>query len=65
SIKNIKLIFLRTLSHFISYIPPAKTTNPKKLDQDGDSEWVGYKGDFPKQALRSGLAIKGIFLNRL
>lgn len=43
------LLFVRFLSKFITYIPSSKPPKSKDMDQDGDTEWIGYRGKFPRQ----------------
>lgn len=52
--------FLRVISIFSSYIPPKKQPKPKSQDQDGETEWVGYHGIFPKQSYSLLQGLRGI-----
>ena len=56
---NIEKYILRTIKIFVTYIPP-KNGKKDKNDEDGDSEWVGYKGVFPKQAYSLLVGLRGI-----
>ncbi len=59
-IKSPLLYFIRLISLFSSYIPAKKPRKDKSLDQDGDTEWVGYRGLFPKQIYSLMLGLKGV-----
>lgn len=59
-IKRFLSKFLRTISLFTSYIPSKKASKPKSEDQDGETEWVGYRGLFPKQSYSLLQGFKGI-----
>lgn len=43
------LLFVRFISKFVTYIPPSRPPRSKEMDQDGDTEWIGYRGKFPRQ----------------
>lgn len=59
-IKNPSIYFVRTISLFKKYIPPKRPRKSKEFDEDGDTEWVGHKGIFPKQAYSLIMALKTI-----
>lgn len=54
------LLFVRFLSKFITYIPPGHPPKSKDMDQDGDTEWIGYRGKFPRQIYSLLVGIKGV-----
>lgn len=57
------LYFVRLIAMFTSYIPPKKPMKSKEFDQDGDTEWVGYRGHFPKQTLSLQMGLKKVKKN--
>ena len=59
-LKNPVLYFIRYLSWFVSYIPSKKIPKEKAMDEDGETEWVGYNGLFPRQIYSFYLALKEI-----
>ncbi|MGL1890539.1 MAG: alpha/beta fold hydrolase [Spirochaetaceae bacterium] len=59
-IRNPKLFFIRTIKFFKDYIPPKKPIKDKSLDEDGETEWVGYYGHFPKQIFSLIVGFKGV-----
>ncbi len=54
------LYVVRFLSLFISYIPPKRPSKDRSLDLDGETEWVGYRGLFPKQTYSLLIGLKKI-----
>lgn len=62
-VKNPLLYFARMISLFKDYIPPKRPRKSKEFDEDGDTEWVGHKGIFPKQIYSLLLALRGIRKN--
>jgi len=46
-IDNPLRFFIRTISWVMPHIPRSPSS---RADQDGDSEWLGYRGQFPGQA---------------
>jgi len=52
--------FTRVISLFTSYIPPKRLEVDKSKDQDGETEWVGYRGLFPKQIYSLLQGFKGV-----
>lgn len=54
------LLFVRSLSKFIKYIPSGRPPKSKEQDQDGDTEWVGYRGKFPRQIYSLLIGIKRV-----
>lgn len=62
-IKNPLLYFARVISYFKDYIPPKRPRKSKEFDEDGDTEWVGHKGIFPKQTYSLLIALRGIRKN--
>lgn len=65
--RGVKLSFLlkivRTIGLFTDYIPSNKPIKSKDLDQDGDSEWIGYRGIFPKQTFSLKIGLKNVGKN--
>ncbi|MBN2619278.1 MAG: alpha/beta fold hydrolase [Spirochaetales bacterium] len=59
-VKSPLLYFIRTIARFISYIPPKEPVKDPSLDEDGECEWVGYYGLFPKQIKSFMFALKTI-----
>lgn len=43
------LYIARVISLFLKYIPPGRPRKSEKDDQDGDTQWVGHRGLFPRQ----------------
>ncbi len=54
------IYIVRYLSLFKSHIPPKRPEKDRSLDQDGETEWVGYRGLFPKQIYSLLIGLKGI-----
>lgn len=54
------LYFVRTVALFYSYIPARRPRKSKEFDEDGDTEWVGYRGRFPKQILSLKYGLKKV-----
>lgn len=59
-VKKLSARFVRFISFFKSYIPAKQPPKDKSLDQDGETEWVGYYGLFPKQVYSLLLGFKSI-----
>lgn len=58
------LIYIsRVVSIFYKYIPPKRPRKSVEFDQDGDTEWVGYRGLFPKQIYSLLMGLKEINRN--
>ncbi len=59
-ITNPLVYVVRTLSLFTKYIPPKYPQKGKEQDVDGETEWIGYRGKFPKQIFSLLLGLKVI-----
>lgn len=62
-VQNPLIYVSRIVSLFYKYIPPKRPRKSVEFDQDGDTEWVGYRGLFPKQIYSLLMGLKDISRN--